>query len=132
MTDPLACLTERLTAVDIPVRRRSVYVRFKAPGSIRTGCYHHVKVRTAPAVEWTVDGRRFVAFVDVRGIIRYRELWKHHEPPFELDAARKPNEVLFIPAGWQRPAGCNGRWNTAEKAFLHFGPCKVHDQKAAE
>lgn len=76
----LDLIAERLASVDITVMKRSVTVRSKAPGSIRTGCYHHVKVTTVSAISWHVDGRRFVAFVDKSGRIRYRELWRHHEP----------------------------------------------------
>jgi len=122
----LDLIAERLASVDITVMKRSVTVRSKAPGSIRTGCYHHVKVTTVSAISWHVDGRRFVAFVDKSGRIRYRELWRHHEPPYELFAARNPAEVLFVSAGWAKPEGCTGRYSPTDHALLHFGPCQAH------
>ena len=91
----LESLVERLTAAGVRVFRQSVSVESKVPGSIKTGCYFTREVRSVPAVGWKIGDRSFVAFVDARGKVRFRESFREHRPPYVLQSARTEADVLF-------------------------------------
>lgn len=88
-------VAERVAAGGLIARLRGVTVEMRVPGSIRTGCYYRREVRTIPALTWSAAGRTFVAFVDARGKVRYRESFREPRPPYELQSARTEAQVLF-------------------------------------
>lgn len=88
-------LAERLAGAGVRVFRQSVTVESKVPGSIKTGCYFTREVRSVPALGWKAAGRTFVAFVDARGKVRFRESFRESRPPYVLQSSRTEDEVLF-------------------------------------
>ena len=89
---------ERLSSLGIEVRKDSVYVEERHPGSTKTGASHHVAGRFQSAMSFTVDGRGFVFYEGKNHRLTFRERFRnsHHLRPTYLYSGRTAAEIEAV------------------------------------